>query len=199
MFWDGICALLIIILALNGFKRGLTGSWVGLLAMAIATVIVQHYYIDFSAWVLSRLRTSPQTSVMVGYVIIWLITEGICELILNNMVRRKLSGAPILIDQIAGLGYGLLKGSVIVVLPLMATSVPIKIPSPPPDRSGLIVPFSAETETALFLLPTYQNVALSLLASPIAKYVVSESPPSFKLDFSTEKVKKDESEGQSDQ
>lgn len=196
MFWDGICALLILILAFNGFKRGLTGSWVGLIAMAIATVIVQHYYIDFSAWVLSRIRTSPQTSVLIGYVIIWLVTEGVCELLLNNLIKRTSGGAPILIDQIAGLGYGLLKGSVIVVLPLMATSVPIKIPPPPPDRSGLILPFSAETETAYFLLPTYQNVALSLLGSPIAKYVISESPPSFKLDFSTEKAKKDDNDDQ---
>ena len=158
--------------------------------MVLAALCVQHFYIDFATWITSHLHTSPTDSVACGYIMLFFCLEALFELLLNLINRQGREKPPVTIDQVGGALYGLLKASIIVILPIMALSVEIKIPSPPKDQKGLVLPFEDGTKQS-FLIPLYGNVAHALIPI-IGNYVVSYEPPSFKPDFTTIKIKSGE-------
>jgi len=183
MFFDGLFGLAAIVLAVNGWHRGLLRSWRGPIAMVLATLIVQHFYIDFSTWIVSRLLISPEAGVMIGYLILWFSLESILEIVLAMVIKDGVKKRPTFFDRMGGAVYGLVKALIIILLPLMAISVDLKIPSPPPDKSGL--QFSAlETSGQAILVPGFKKVAVSLVPL-IGKYVVSQNAPSFTPVFDT--------------
>src|SRR5262245_18209236 len=140
MLWDGLFLIAATILAFNGWKRGLIASWRGPIAMILATLAVQPFYVDFATWIVSRLRVSPETAVLMAYLMLWLSIESVHEIVLAMVIRGGVQTRPIFFDRVGGVAYGLFKALVIITLPLMAVSAELKIPPPPPDRSGLVLP-----------------------------------------------------------
>jgi hypothetical protein len=187
MLWDGVFLVMATILAINGYKRGLLASWRGPIAIVLTTLAVQYIYIDFAAWVAARLRVGPQQAVVVGYLLLWFAIEALLEILLEALLKGGMPKRPGTFNRIAGVGYGLCKAVLIAILPLMAAGVDIKIPEPPPDRSGLVVPQLAAVEGS-YLMPGFTAVAHAAL--PIAgTFVVSTKAPSFKPDYSTPELK----------
>jgi uncharacterized membrane protein required for colicin V production len=177
MLWDGLIVIMAVVLAVNGWNRGLIRSWRGPIAMILATVIVQRIYIDFSTWVMSRLRIDPDAAVIIGYLMLWFSVEVVLEIALSMLIRDGVQKRPVIVDRLGGVFYGLAKAAVIVILPLMAISVDLKIPPPPKDKSGLVLPDSSTAKGSL-LLPGFESVAEA--AIPIAgNLVVSNNAPSF--------------------
>ncbi len=183
MLWDGLFLVMTVVLAVNGYKRGLLASWRGPIAMILATFAVQQIYIDFSAWVASRLRITPDSAVIIGYLMLWFSIEIVLELLLGLLLKGGPQRRPGAFNRILGVGYGFCKSFVIALLPLMAVSVELKIPEPPPDKSGLVVPQFAALEGS-YLIPNLKNVAAAMvpLCGPL---VVSTKAPSFKPDYAT--------------
>lgn len=178
MLWDGLFLFAATILAVNGWRRGIIGSWRGPIAMILATLAVQPFYIDFSTWIVSRLRVSPETAVLAGYMMLWFSVEAVLEIVLAMVIRGGVQTRPIFFDRAGGVVYGLFKAAVIILLPLMAISAPLKIPAPPPDRSGLVLPANTGVENA-YLVPGFKSVAAALLPL-VGEFVVSTKEPSFK-------------------
>lgn len=177
MLWDGLIVLVASVLAVNGWNRGLIASWRGPIAMIASTLIVQQVYIDFSTWLMSRLRINPEAAVVAGYLVLWFGVEVILEIALFMFIKQSFKRRPVFFDRAGGVAYGLAKACVIAVLPLMAVTAEPKIPPPPPDKSGLVFPQFMTTEGS-YLLPGLRGVALAC-QSVLGKYVVSSKPPSF--------------------
>jgi uncharacterized membrane protein required for colicin V production len=190
MFWDGVIGLMALILGINGARRGLLRCWPGIIAMVIAAICLQRFYINLAAFVTSHLHTSPRDSVAIAYVLGFFSVEALLELLLQLLIRKGEAGAPVLLDQLGGAAYGLLKASIFVILPTMVLSVDINVPAPPKDATGMIVPFEDGTKDS-FLLPLYGRVAQALMPT-IGSYVTSTDPPSFQPDFHTIKEKQGE-------
>lgn len=178
MLWDGLFLIVATVLAVNGWKRGLIASWRGPIAMVLATLAVQPFYVDFATWIVSRLRTSPETAVLMAYLMLWFSIESVLEIVLAMAIRGGVQTRPIFFDRAGGVIYGLFKSAVIITLPLMAVSAELKVPPPPPDLSGLVLPSSSSIENSI-LVPGFKAVAQALL--PLAgQFVVSDKEPSFK-------------------
>jgi uncharacterized membrane protein required for colicin V production len=177
MLWDGLILLAAVILAVNGWNRGLLRSWRGPIAMVAATLIVQHFYIDFSTWVMMRLRISPESAVLFGYLMLWFSCEALIEIALAMLIRGGVAKQPLFFDRVGGVFYGLAKAAVIVTLPLMATSIALKIPPPPADKSGLKLPDESVAKSS-YLAPGFTAIANAV--RPIAgQWVISDTAPSF--------------------
>lgn len=187
MFWDGLAAILVIALFIAGWKRGFLASLPGPVAIVAATLITQHIYIDFSQWLSAQLRLDPLPAVGAGYLMCWLTIETALELIIGMVLKgRFIEHTPIVINQFAGGLWGIFKAAVIIVLPLMALSVDIKIPEPPKDVSGLIAP-EIPTESDSMVMPMMRKAAQALLPS-IGNFVVSTKPPSFEPKYEKREV-----------
>jgi len=177
MLWDVVFLVVASVLAANGWKRGLKASWRGPIAMIMATAIVQQLYIDFSTWIMSRLLISPVTAVIAGYLMLWFCIEALLEILLSMIVRAGVQIRPVFLDKVGGAIYGLVKAIVIVILPLTAVSVDLKIPPPPADQTGLVLPDFASAEGS-YLIGGFRSVA-SALVPVIGSCVVSNRAPSF--------------------
>jgi len=177
MLWDGLFLLVATVLAVNGWGRGLIASWRGPIAMILATLAVQPFYVDFATWIVSRLRVSPETAVLMAYLMLWFSIESVLEIVLAMLIRGGVQTRPLFFDRAGGVVYGLCKATIIITLPLMAESAELKVPPPPPDRSGLVLPAYSGIENS-YLVPGFQAVAKALL--PLAgQFVVSTKEPSF--------------------
>ncbi|MBX9769734.1 MAG: CvpA family protein [Candidatus Obscuribacterales bacterium] len=187
MFWDGLTTVLAIILIFTGWKRGFLASLPGPVSIVAATLITQHIYIDFSQWLSAQLRLDPLPAVTAGYIMCWLSLETGLELVIGMFLKgRFIEHTPIVLNQFAGGVWGLVKAAIIVVLPLMAISVDIKIPTPPKDVSGLIAP-EIPAESDSIVMPMMRKAAESLLPS-IGKFVVSTDAPSFEPKYEKREV-----------
>lgn len=181
MLWDGLFLVVAVVLAVNGWNRGVVASWRGPVAMVAATILVQHFYVDFAAWVTMRLRVSPETAVILGYLMLWFSAEAVLEIVAAMVLRFGPKQRPVFFNRVLGGFYGLAKATVIAVFPLMAASVDNQIPPPPADKSGLVLPQFAGSEGS-YLLPGFRKLGTSLLPS-IGPYVVSTKPPAFKPNY----------------
>ncbi len=187
MFWDGLTAVLAIILIFTGWKRGFLASLPGPVCVVAATLITQHIYIDFSQWLSAQLRLDPLPAVAAGYIMCWLSIETALELVIGMFLKgRFIEHTPIVLNQFGGGIWGLAKTVIIIVLPLMAVSVDIKIPDPPKDVSGLIAP-EIPPESDSVVMPIMRKVAEGLLPS-IGKFVVSTDAPSFEPKYEKREV-----------
>jgi uncharacterized membrane protein required for colicin V production len=185
MLFDGLLLLTALILAVNGWHRGLIRSWRGPIAMIIATIVVQQFYVDFATWIVSRLKVSPETAVVLGYLISWFSLEAVLEILLSMFIKDAIKSQPVFFDRLGGVAYGLFKAVVIATLPLMAICAEIKVPEPPPDKSGLKIPGLDAAHQAVFM-PGFKKLAESLLPA-LGNYVVSDKEPSFTPVFDTVK------------
>lgn len=197
MLWDGLVLIVATVLAVNGWNRGLVASWRGPIAMIAATLAVQPFYVDFSTWIVTRLRVSPETAVVAGYLMLWFSIEAILEIVLAMLIRGGVQQRPIFFDRLGGVFYGLAKTAVIVVLPLVAISVELKIPPPPPDRSGLVLPGYTGIENS-YLVPGFRSVAEALVPL-VGRFVASDKPPSFQPVYETPRKPAPEEESRAGQ
>ncbi|MBI4534140.1 MAG: CvpA family protein [Candidatus Melainabacteria bacterium] len=193
MLWDGLIVLVASVLAINGWNRGLVASWRGPVAIIAATLIVQQFYIDFSTWLVSRIRINPEAAVVAGYLLLWFCADIILEIILYMFIKQGSKARPVFLDRLGGVAYGLVKACIIALLPLMVSSVELKIPPPPADKSGLVFPQSMATEGS-YLLPGLRGVAMACLPH-LQKYVVSSKPPSFTPVYELPEINADEAQG----
>ncbi|MBX9877206.1 MAG: CvpA family protein [Candidatus Obscuribacterales bacterium] len=178
MFWDGLTAVLAIGLFIAGWKRGFLASLPSPIAIVAATLITQHIYIDFAQWLSQQLRLDPLPAVGTGYVMCWLTIDTAVELIISMFLKGRFAEhTPIVLNQIAGGFWGVAKAAIIIILPLMALSVDIKIPVPPKDVSGLIAP-EIPTHSDSTVMPILHKAAEALLPT-VGNYVVSTNAPSF--------------------
>src|SRR5262249_45399966 len=106
MLWDGLFVVMAVVLAINGYNRGLFASWRGPIAMIVTTFIVQQVYVDFAAWVTSRLRISPENAVIVGYLMLWFSIESLLEIVLNALIKGGPQRRPGTFNRILGIFYG---------------------------------------------------------------------------------------------
>ncbi len=181
MVWDGLILLLFLSLAVAGWNVGIVNSWRGPLAVVIATVATQQFYVDFATWILQQLRISPEQAIGIGYVLLWGAIEISCELILSVVLPFNRKERPMLAERVGGVLLGLLKAFVVVILPLMVLAGPIKIPKAPPDKSALINPMDSGIDKSA-LLEMLSHVGRGF-EQAFGGVVVSDKEPSFKPNF----------------
>lgn len=182
MLWDGLIFLLIAGLAFAGWTVGFINSWRGPVAMIVATIATQQFYVDFATWIVQQLRISPQAAVVLGYLLMWCAVEIVCELVLNVALPFGSKNKPMFFNRLGGAAFGFARAIIIVILPIIALYGPMKVPAAPADKVPLINPMQLGTEKSA-LLPVFTNLGKSL--SPgLGPIVVSNKEPSFKPNFS---------------
>jgi uncharacterized membrane protein required for colicin V production len=184
MFWDGLIVFVGICFVLLGWNKGIMREWTGFIALIITTLVTKLVYIDFSAWLVSRLWISPTAAVLIGYVVLWFFIDALVELLMALLIAGPKEHQPNLLDRLGGLGYGLIKTLIVVLLPIMAVNTPIKIPPAPPDRSGLALPNLTEDSSSSILLPKF-TVLANNLSSKFGQYLISDQAPRFKVEFTS--------------
>ena len=178
MILDCLILAMAVFLAVNGWNRGRLASWRGLIAMILATIAVRPYYIEFSTWIMSRLGVSPEVAVVIGYLVMWFSLEAVLEIVLTMVIRTGFQARPKLADRFGGIFYGVLKALTMVILPLMAISVDIKIPKPPANIQPILsVPDALSG--GVYLVPGMQGVAKALVPI-VGNLVVSTDAPNYK-------------------
>jgi len=182
MLWDGLIFVLIVTLAVAGWNVGIINSWRGPIALLVATLITQQFYIDFSTWIVQQLRMPPDQSVALGYTLMWCAIAIIVEILLSVLLPVASKNKPVFFERAGGAVFGLIRGVIIVLLPMVAMQGPMnKIPAAPPDKSALINPLESGIEKSA-LLPFFMNMAKGFYPS-LKPIVVSEKAPSFKPNF----------------
>lgn len=182
MFWDVIIILVGAGLGFAGWNIGLINSWRGPLAIIIATIVTKMFYVDFATWIVQQVRLQPLAAVLLAYLMMWLVLEIMCEVILNVALQWNIKERPVLMDRIGGTLLWLFKGILIITFPIMASLVTINVPSPPPDKSGLELPYETRVDDS-HILAFFREIARALKPA-LAPLVTSEAMPSFKPNFS---------------
>jgi uncharacterized membrane protein required for colicin V production len=182
MLWDGLIVVLIITLAVAGWNVGIINSWRGPVALLIATIATQQFYVDFCTWIVQQLRVQPNEAIPLGYFLLWLAIDIVCELLMAVLIPFGTKNRPSFFERGAGAGFGLVRALVMILLPMIAMHGTYKIPAPPPDKAPLINPMQSGIDKSA-LLPVFVNFARGIY--PAAKpLVVSTKEPSFKPNFS---------------
>ncbi len=178
MIWDGLIALLFITLAVAGWTVGIVNSWRGPIAIVVATLVTQQFYVDFATWIVQQLRLPPNDAVAIGYVLLWGLVEIVTEIVLTMALQFGSKHRPLAFERVAGSAFGLIKGLIVVILPLMTQLVEIKVPTAPPDPSKLIVLMDLGIEKSV-VLKSFSGAAKGLLPL-LGPLVVSTKEPTFK-------------------
>lgn len=178
MIWDGLIVVLFITLAVAGWTVGIVNSWRGPIAIVVATLVTQQFYIDFATWIVQQLRLPPADAVAIGYVLLWGLLEIVCEIVLTMIIPLGSKHRPVAFERVAGAVFGIVKGLIVVILPLMTQQVEIKVPVAPPDKSKLIVLMDLGIEKSV-VLKSFSGVSKSLMPA-LGAVVVSTKAPTFK-------------------
>jgi hypothetical protein len=182
MLWDGLIVVLIITLAVAGWNVGIINSWRGPVALLVATIATQQFYVDFCTWMVQQLRLPPTQAVPIGYLLLWLAIDIICELLMSVLIPFGTKKRPTFFERGAGAAFGVVRALIVILLPMIALQAPMKIPSPPPDKAPLVNPMESGIDKSA-LVGVFMNFARGIY--PAAKpLVVSTKEPSFKPNFS---------------
>jgi uncharacterized membrane protein required for colicin V production len=181
MVWDGLMVLLVIVLGIAGWNVGIVNSWRGPIAMVIATVVTQRFYVDFATYVVGQLRMSAEYSIVLAYMLLWIAVEVLCEVLLMVLVQINRKEKPLFFERLFGAAFGLIKGVVILLLPAIAVHAPLKVPTAPPDKSALINPVESGIDGSN-LIPYVSGVGKGLYPG-FGGLIASTKEPSFKPDF----------------
>jgi uncharacterized membrane protein required for colicin V production len=181
MLWDGLIVLIVFTLGIAGWTVGIINSWRGPFAMLVATLVTQHFYVDFGAFLLQQLRMSPQYSLVLSYILLWGAVEMGTEVLMMIVLQFNRKVKPMFFERLFGLVFGLLKGFVVVLLPAIALQAPVKLPSAPADKSALINPVDSGVDRSM-LIPYLDGIGKGLYPT-LGNLVASTKEPSFKPDF----------------
>lgn len=182
MIWDGLIVVLIVTLAVTGWNVGIVNSWRGPVALLIATIATQMFYVDFCTWIVQQLRVPPAQAIGIGYLLLWGGIDIVLELLMAVLIPFGTKNKPTFFFRAAGAGFGLFRALVVILLPLIALQGPIKIPAPPADKAALINPMESGIDKS-GLIPVFTNIAKGLYPAA-SGLVVSTKEPSFKPNFS---------------
>jgi uncharacterized membrane protein required for colicin V production len=182
MLWDGLIVMLILALTAAGWSVGIVNSWRGPIALVVATLVTQQFYVDFATYVVQQLRVSPDQAVAIAYLLMWCAVEIIAELLLAVVLPFNKKSKPLFFERVAGAVLGLAKGFIIVLLPCVALQGPLEnIPKPPEDKSALINPVESGIDKSA-LIKAFFNVGAAMKPA-LVKIVISDKTPSFKPNF----------------
>ncbi|MBX9689803.1 MAG: CvpA family protein [Candidatus Obscuribacterales bacterium] len=187
MVWDGLVFVAFLSLCLAGWNVGLVNSWRGPLAMIVATLVTQQFYIDFGTWIAQQTLMKPDWSAFLAYLMMWLVVEIVTEIAMGLVLTWNRKERPQIMDRIGGVVLAMLRWAIICIFPLMAMQAPNnKIPEPPAKEEGLINPIKLGFQDSA-ILSFFTNVGKGLMPS-LGQVVVSEKAPSFKPNFDKPKV-----------
>jgi uncharacterized membrane protein required for colicin V production len=181
MLWDGLTIALIITLGVAGWNVGFINSWRGPVAILIATIATHQFYVDFCTWIVQQLRVQPIQAIGIGYLLLWLAIDIVLELLMSVFIPLGTKNRPVFFGRVAGAAFGVFRGLVIILLPMIALQGPVKIPAPPADKAPLINPMQTGIDKS-GAIGMFNNIAKGLypIAAPL---VVSNKEPSFKPNF----------------
>lgn len=187
MIWDGFLSLVLISLCLAGWNVGLINSWRGPIAMLIATIATQQFYIDFGTWIAQQTLCQPQLAGFFGYTMMWLVIEIVTEIILGLVLTWNRKERPIVFDRIGGVILAGIRWAIICILPMMVMNqTPNRIPEPPKKEDGLINEMKLGVSDS-GLLKFFAEVGDGLRPS-IGSMVLSTKSPSFTPNWDKPKV-----------
>ena len=186
MIYDGLIAIAFIALCLAGWNVGIVNSWRGPIAMVIATVVTQQFYIDFGTWICQQTLIKPNFCAFLSYLMMWLVVDIVTEIIMGLVLTFNRKERPVAFERIAAVGLAMVRWTIIVTFPLMAMIAPNKIPVPPKYDDGLINPLSASFDESR-IITAMAGVSKGMLPT-FGPAVISNKPPSFKPNFERTKV-----------
>lgn len=180
MLWDVLMVLAALGLGIAGWNVGLINSWRGPVAIILATVVTQMFYVDFATWMVQQLMIKPDYAVLFAYLMMWLVIEICTELMMSLFFSWNRKERPIAFDRVGGVLFALLKWACICMFPVVAFISPNKIPAPPAATDGLINPIKLGVEDSR-LIKMFADAGKGM---PFVKaIVVSDKEPSFKPNF----------------
>lgn len=186
MVWDGVIVLALIALCMAGWNVGLINSWRGPIAMIIATIATQQFYIDFATWIVQQTLVKPEFGCFLAYLMMWLAIEITLEVLMTVLLTWGRKERPLAPDRVGGVALAAFRWGLILTLPLMAMQAPSKVPTAPPKDDGLINPLKIGFSDS-HLIQTFAGIGKSLLPG-LGGMVVSDKAPSFKPNFDRPKV-----------
>ncbi len=187
MIWDGFVTLVLISLCMAGWNVGIINSWRGPIAMVIATVVTQLFYIDFGTWIVQQTLIQPNFAAYLAYLMMWLIVEISTEIAMSLVLTWNRKERPMIFDRLGGVALAFVRWGLICTLPLMAMlATNCKIPEPQKKDDGLINPMKVGLNDS-HILTSFGTVAKGLLPG-LGPAIVSGKEPSFKPNFDKPKV-----------
>ncbi len=186
MVWDGLIFLALVALCMAGWNVGLINSWRGPIAMVIATIVTQQFYIDFGTWIAQQTLAKPDMAGFLAYLMMWLVVEISTEIILGLVLTWNRKDRPVAFDRAGGVGLAFVRWVVICTLPMMALQAKNKIPEAPSKDDGLINPFLGGIDDS-GMVKFFKGFGKGFLPS-LGPLVVSDKAPSFKPNFDRPKV-----------
>jgi hypothetical protein len=186
MIWDGLVLMALITLCLAGWNVGLLNSWRGPIAMVIATIVTQQFYIDFGTWICQQTLIQPGFCAFMAYGMMWLVVDIVTEISMNLTLTWGSKERPKVFNRVGGVILALIRWVIICTFPLMAMTTPSKIPAPPEHSDGLINPLKVGFEESK-VLNAMAEFGKSLKPG-LGALVVSDKAPSFKPNFERPKV-----------
>lgn len=179
MLWDGLILLAIVTLAIAGWNVGIINSWRGIFGIIIATVVTQQFYVDFATFIVQQLRMSPDYCIAIAYVLLWCGVDMLTETLMMVIIQVYKKNKPLFFERVAGAGFGLVKGILIVLLPAIALQAPITVPTAPAEHGEpLINPMESGADKSV-LFPFLGGVGKGLYQN-FGGLVASTKKPSFK-------------------
>lgn len=181
MSWDLLILIAAIALVIAGWNTGLINSWRSPLAIIIATLTTQQYYVDFSTWIVQQTLMQPAQGSLLGYLMMWIVIEIVAEVSLSLFLGWNRREPPKIWERAGGALLGLIKCVIAIIFPLMVLQSPPKIPAPPPECDARINPFEAGfTESQVVKIGS--GLAKDWAPS-LSGIVLSTKTPSFKPKF----------------
>ena len=189
MIFDGLILMALGALCLAGWKVGLINSWRGPIAMVVATIVTQQFYIDFGTWIAQQTLFTPDICAFLAYGMMWVVADIVTELCMTLVLTWGSKNTPKVLDRFGGVFLAVLRWSIICTFPLMAMYSPSKIPQAPKHDDGLINPWKDGFQQSP-LVGALTGFSKSMLPG-LGCIVVSNKEPSFKPNFDRQKVKTD--------
>jgi uncharacterized membrane protein required for colicin V production len=170
MFSDVLIILFGIASCFNGWNRGFSRSLRGLIATVAAMFAVPFTYPPLAAWLYSKIDVDAVQATVIAYLMCLFALIALITAILVQLFNSYWEDNPWLVDRFGGFVYGGAKTALIVVLAVMVSLAPVKLPAQPYGR----MKFNNFTEGSKFFLPKALPWAQQLVDSKLAKYLITK-------------------------
>ena len=113
MNWlDAAIIIVLVVLIILGFRRGLIGSAVPLAGIVLGIVLAGRFYGSVAMWLSTWLHSEAQAKIA-GFAVIFVLVM-LAAAIIATLLRRFLSLLlPGWVDRVGGLAFGLIMGAVV--------------------------------------------------------------------------------------
>ena len=113
--FDIIVLIIVGVAGVGGFLRGLVQEVLSLASWVLAAFAIYYLHEPLTEGMMGFLNTEPTTSIL-AFAMLLLIPYAAMKVIANNVGQASRSSILGPIDRILGFGFGLLKGTLIVVM-----------------------------------------------------------------------------------